>query len=460
MTYDLVVVGAGAAGEAAGSAARELGARVATVERDLVGGECAFWACMPSKTLLDAARWRAMGADYPWERASERRDWMISREGIPYPDDGGHARGAEEGEGELVRGEARIVGPGRVEVRLVDGGSPRKLEARALVIATGSVPLIPPIDGLREAGFWTNREATSLRELPSSIVVLGGGPVGVEMAQVYVRFGVRTVLVEGHDRILPRDHPRSSAAVAAQLRDEGLDIRTGVRATGVAKGGAGRTVRLSDGATLEASVVLVAVGRRPADLRAIGIEEAGVRLDERGASSPDESLRIGEGVFVAGDAAGGLQFTHVADYEGRIAARAALGTPSRADLSAVPRTTFTDPETGAVGLTVEEASSKGIDAFEVTADFATSARGFTLERVGGGPKEGAPGHITAVVDRDRGILCGAFAACPGASELISEAVLAIKQGIPVSVLADTIRAFPTGARVFGNVMGDAARRLQ
>jgi dihydrolipoamide dehydrogenase len=162
-------------------------------------------------------------------------------------------------------------------------------------------------------------------------------------------------------------------------------------------------------------------------------------------------MRVGDGVYVSGDAAGGLQFTHVADYEGRVAVRNALGVDYTADLKNVLRTTFTDPETAAVGSTVEEAKEKGTDAFEVTQDFATTARGYTIE--------GSTGHITAVIDRERGVLAGVFAACPGASELIHESVLALKQGIPVSVLADTIHAFPTGARVFGNLMSDALKQL-
>ncbi|MGH2723112.1 MAG: dihydrolipoyl dehydrogenase family protein [Actinomycetota bacterium] len=450
MSYDVVVVGAGAAGEAAASVSTELGGRVAVVEQDLVGGLCAYWACMPSKTLLDAAGRRALGAQYPWPGASARRDWMISREGIDYPDDG-HRIGLLRDSGTHVhKATARVTGPGTLEVR-TDGENPKTLETRTIIVCTGSSPVIPRLDGLDGVGYWTSNDGTSLRELPSSIVVMGGGAVGVELAQVYIRFGVRTVLVQGTDRILPRDHPRSSEALTKQLRDEGVDIRTGVTATAVRAGGAGRIVTLSDGSEVEGAEVMVAVGRRPADLRGLGVEDAGASLDERGTARPDERMAIGEGVYVAGDCAGGAQFTHVADYTGRIAARVAMGRDVRADLSAVPRTTFTDPETAAVGSNLQEAYEQGVDAFEVTQDFGTTARGYTIE--------GSHGHITAVVDRDRGTLVGAFAACPGASELIHEAVLAIKQRIPVGVLADTIHAFPTGSRVFGNLMAEAAQQL-
>ncbi|HEX2032324.1 MAG TPA: NAD(P)/FAD-dependent oxidoreductase [Actinomycetota bacterium] len=450
MDYDVVVIGAGAAGEAAGSLGGHLGARVAVVERDLVGGLCAFWACMPSKTLLDGAGRRHLGADYAWPRASDRRDWMISREGLDYPDDSGHIRALHDAGAEVVKGSARIVEAGRVEVRS-DGGPPRTLEARSLVLSVGSQAVIPSIDGLEQAGYWTSNDGTALRELPSSILVLGGGAVGVELAQVYARFGVKTTLVQGGDRLLPRDHPRNGEVLQIQLEEEGVDVRTGVQAKSVRAGGPGRVVGLSDGSSVEAAQLLVAVGRRPSDLAALGAAEAGVELNDRGAATPDAQMRVGHGVFVAGDCAGGMQFTHVADYTGRIAVRAALGHQVRADLRSVPRTTFTDPETSAVGLTVEEAWYQGLDAFEVSQDFATTARGYTIE--------GSRGHITAVIDRERRTLVGAFAACPGASEMIHEAVLAIKRAIPVPVLADTIHAFPTAARVFGNVMAEATRQL-
>jgi pyruvate/2-oxoglutarate dehydrogenase complex dihydrolipoamide dehydrogenase (E3) component len=461
MTYDVIVIGAGAAGEAAYAEAARLGARVAVVEKDLVGGLCSFWACMPSKTLLDSAGRRSIGGTYPWSRASDRRDWMINREGTDYPSDAGHVRMLEEKGVDLVRGAARIVSPGTVEVRR-NGENPKTLEGQNLVISTGSVPVIPPIGGLEEAGYWTSNEATATRDLPSSIVILGGGPVGVEMAQVFVRFEVETTLVEGNDRILARDHPLNSKYVADQLLEEGTDIRTGVHATAVRRGGKGRIVELSDGSTVEGADVMISVGRRPSDLRGLGAEEAGVELGERGTATHDDQMRVADGVYIAGDVAGGLQFTHVADYEGQIAARAAVGQKTRADLSAIPRCTYTYPPAGAVGLTVTEAQEQGIDAVEFSQDFSTTARGFTIEprRPGNEAiKEGSPGHVTVVVDRERMLLLGAFAACTGAPEFIHEAVLGIKLQTPLEVLADTIRAFPAAARVLGNILNDAWKQL-
>lgn len=450
MTYDVIVIGAGAGGEASGNLGGQLGGKVAVVERDLVGGECGFWACMPSKSLLDSAGRRVVGAEYSWERASDRRDWMISREEIDYPDDSSHVKALEDSGAEIVRGTARVVGKGKIEVTS-DGEKPKTLEASSLIIATGSASFIPPMDGLDEVDYWTNREATSARERPSSLVVLGGGPVGVEMAQVYARFGTKVTLIESQDRLLAHDHPRSAEVLQKRLQEEGVDVRTGVKGESVSMGGKGRIVNLSDGSTVEGAELLIAVGRRARDLRDLGLDEAGVELDDKGLASPDEHMRIGDGVFVVGDAAGGMQFTHVADYEGRVAVRNALGNDYHADLNTVPRTTFTDPETAAVGLTIEEAQEQGLDVFEVTQDYATTARGFTIE--------GSAGHVTAVVDRSRKLLVGTFAAGPGSPELIHEAVLGVKHRIPIEDLADTINAFPTAARIFGNLMEEAAKKL-
>ncbi|HVA85963.1 MAG TPA: FAD-dependent oxidoreductase, partial [Candidatus Saccharimonadales bacterium] len=260
--FDFVIIGAGAGGEAAAFKARKRGASVAIVDRDLFGGSCPFWACMPSKTLLHAAAVHAVGGDYDWRHAAARRDYMINREDRDYPDDSGHVKGLEQTGATAIRGDARILGPGRVDVRTADGT--RELAAKNIVVATGSVSRIPEIEGLAEVRPWTNREATSVEELPRSLLVLGGGPTGVELAQVFARYGVPTAIVEHNRRLLARDHPRNSEAVQAGLRRDGVTIRTGVRAIR-ARPNAGpdgaHVIDLDDGTSATGHAVLVAIGR-------------------------------------------------------------------------------------------------------------------------------------------------------------------------------------------------------
>jgi pyruvate/2-oxoglutarate dehydrogenase complex dihydrolipoamide dehydrogenase (E3) component len=443
--FDFVIIGAGAAGEAAAYKARERGASVAIVDRSLFGGSCPFWACMPSKTLLHAAAVHAGGGDYDWPHASARRDYMIVREGTDYPSDAGHVSALEEAGAVVIRGTARVAGPGTV---VVSGGDhDRTLDAGTIVVAVGSVSSVPKLEGLDDIVPWTNREATSTRELPASLAVLGGGPTGVELSQVFARFGVPTALVVSQPRILPHDHPRNSEAVAAGLRRDGVDIRTGVRALRIrARAGASgaHVVELSDGSSVSGHQVLLAVGRT-VPLAGLGLETIGVEVaDGRVAVGPD--LRIADGVFVAGDVAGPELHTHIAHYEGEMAVRIALGDTARPDFSSIPRAVYTDPEAGGVGLTLEQATKAGYDAFEEVADLATSAKGYVAE---------ASGHVTIVVDRRSRALVGAFIAGPAASETIHEAVLAVKTKTPMDVLADTIHAFPTAARVMGGLFAKA-----
>jgi dihydrolipoamide dehydrogenase len=445
---DFVIIGAGAAGEAAAHLARARGASVAIVERDLVGGSCAYWACMPSKTLLHAASIHALGGDYGWGRASARRDYMIDREHRPYPDDGGHVRRLEEVGATVIHGTARVAGPGRVTV--AHGETERTLRAGHIVIAVGSIPSVPPIEGLEAIEPWTNREATSTRELPGSIVILGAGPTGVEMAQVFARYGVPTTLIASQRRVNPRDHARNSAALEALLRSDGVDVRTGVRAVriraGAAEDGAHR-IDLSDGSAVGGHQVLLAVGRT-VPLEGLGLESLG--LDVGKGLHVGSDLRIADGVYVAGDPAGPEMHTHVAHYQGEIAVRIALGDDVRPDYRAIPRAVFTDPEVAGVGRSLEDALDAGLDAFEEVADLATTAKGYVAE---------ASGHVTIVVDRATRTLLGAFIAGPAASEAIHEAVLAIKTATPIDVLADTIHAFPTTARVFGGLFRQATDRV-
>lgn len=440
--FDLVVIGGGSAGEAAANAARARGASVAVVDRELFGGSCPFWACMPSKTLLHGAAVHAGGGNYPWARASDRRDYMINREGAGGPDDSGHVTALEAARATTIRGAARLDGPGVVRVRT--DGSERVLRAGAVILALGTQPRMPGIEGMEDNAVWTNREGTTTRELPRSLVIMGGGPTGVELAQVYARYGVPTTILDSHDRLLSRDHPRNSAAVQAGLERDGATVRLGVKAErfhrSAGKDGA-HLLELSDGSTVEGHATLVAVGRQ-IPFRDVGLETIGVTLDEHGGVRPDDRLRIAPDVYLAGDAAGPEMHTHLAHYEGDMAARIALGEDVRPDFRAIPRATYTDPETGSVGLLLEEARAQDMDAHEETQDLATTAKGYVAE---------AEGHVTIVVDRRERILVGAFIAGPGASEVIHEAVLAVKLRVPLDVLADTIHAFPTVARVLGSL---------
>lgn len=445
---DFVIIGAGPAGEAAAYLARARGASVAIVDRELFGGSCPFWACMPSKTLLHAAAVHAGGGNYDWERASARRDYMISREGTAFPSDAGHVAGLEGAGAVVVRGTGRIAGPGRVTV--THDGAEHELLARNVIIAVGSESKVPSIDGLDAITPWTNREATSTRELPASLVILGAGPTGVEMAQVFARYGVPTTMIASRPRVNPKGHPRNSAALEAILRRDGVDVRTGVRAVRVrARAGAGgaHAIDLSDGTAVEGHEVLLAVGRTfpVADL---GLDTIGLEPAADLVVGPD--LRIADGVFVAGDPAGPDMHTHVAHYQGELAVRIALGDDVRPDYRAIPGAVYTDPEVAGVGLSLEDARAEGHDAFEEVADLATTAKGYVAE---------ASGHVTIVVDRPTRTLLGAFVAGPAASEVIHEAVLAIKTRTSLDVLADTIHAFPTTARVMGGLFVQAVRTL-
>src|SRR5438046_1338553 len=339
--FDFIVIGAGASGEAAANHARARGASVALVERDLFGGTCAFWGCMPSKTLLHAAAVRACGGDYSWEKASARRDYMIVREGRDYPDDSGHIKGYESVGIVPVRGTARITAPGRVSVETKEG--PRELEAKDVIVAVGSVPKGPKLEGLAETGFWTNREGTSLRTLPNSIAILGAGPSGTELAQVYARFDVRTVLVSPR-QVNPTDHPKSSALLAKILRGDGVDVRENARAQRIrpraGKGGA-HVVELADGSAVEAEVIELNVGRSAAPaLATLGLENAGVRYDGGDFLPVDDHLRAAEHLYGIGDCIGHELSTHLGHYEGETAVKIALGDDVRADFRATPRAVY------------------------------------------------------------------------------------------------------------------------
>jgi pyruvate/2-oxoglutarate dehydrogenase complex dihydrolipoamide dehydrogenase (E3) component len=453
-TFDFVIIGAGPGGEAAAYKARQRGATVAIVDRKWFGGSCPHIGCLPSKALLYSAAQHAANAEaYSWPRASAHRDYMINRAPeAAEPDDSGHKQRLSEAGATTYRGSGRIVARGEVEIG--HDGTTHRLKAVNIVIAVGSSSKSPPLPGLDAIETWTNKEATLARELPKSLLVLGGGPTGCEMAQVYARFGVPTTIVQSGDRLMPTDHPRNAAAVTDGLKASGVDVRLGVRAVAV-KAGAGRdgahVIELDDGSTAEGHAILLAVGRE-FPLADLGLETYGIDPASREPFPHDGRLRIADGLWVIGDPAGPELHTHQAHYQGEIAVRMALGDDVTPDYRALPRATYTDPEAAFVGLTLEQAQKAGIDAFELVAEFATSTRGYAIEATGG--------HVTIVVDRATRQLVGAAIACPDASAAIHECVLAIQARVPVDVLAATIHAFPSTARIFNGLFADALEKLE
>jgi pyruvate/2-oxoglutarate dehydrogenase complex dihydrolipoamide dehydrogenase (E3) component len=383
---------------------------------------------------------------------------MINRERRDWPDDSGHVTPLEKAGARLYWGKARIVGPGLVEVT-PEGEhasaapalrSTVRLEAGTLVVATGSQPTMPPIEGLAETKPWTNREATSTRELPRSLVVLGGGPVGVEMSSVFARFGVETALVHSHDRLLDKDHSRISEAATRILRDEGVELRLGTRAVRVrphAGDHDSHVVELSDGGSVEGERIFVALGRTLA-LDGLGLESLGLAP----ATLPrDGRLRVADGVYLIGDPAGPEMFTHVGHYQGGLAVRMALGEDVAPDYRAIPRAVFLDPELASVGMSVEQARNAGVDAIELVADFATTARGYEVEA--------AFGHLAIVVDRASWTIVGGSAVAPDATAAIHEIVLAIQARVPVATLASMMHGFPTTSRAFNGLFEEALKAL-
>jgi pyruvate/2-oxoglutarate dehydrogenase complex dihydrolipoamide dehydrogenase (E3) component len=449
-SFDAVVIGAGPGGEACAGDLADGGMKVATVERELVGGECGFWACVPSKTLLRPPEARTEAERAPGAReavtgavdvasALAWRDYMVS----DY-DDSHQAKWLEDKDIEIVRGQGRIEGPGRVSV---DG---RVLETDRIVIATGSDPAVPPIDELDRIGYWTNREATGVKEIPERLLVLGGGPVGVEMGQALRRFGASVAIVEGQDRLISREARGASAALAEALSAEGIELRFGSHAKQVAQQGDGVSLTLDDGDELRGDKLLVATGRKPR-LDGLGLENAGIAPGERGIEV-DERLRAGEGIWAIGDVTGVLLFTHVAKYQARVAAADMLGGEVRADYRAVPRVVFTDPQIAAAGLHEDQARDAGCDVATATVELSKVTRTQTYMR----NYEEAPGFLTLVADRRRGVLLGAYAAGPEAGEWIQQATLAIRADVPTRVLRDTIQPFPTFSEAFVTALKNLA----
>jgi dihydrolipoamide dehydrogenase len=439
--YDAVIIGAGPGGEVALNTLLKAGKRVALIENDVIGGECSNWGCIPTKTLLRPTELegkceRAAGVSTPgldFERLSAYRDYMV----VNHDDSRRVTRYGERGV-TVIKDTARITGPGVVEA----GG--QLLETEAIIVATGADAVVPPIPGLAEAGYWTNREATDLTEIPESVVVIGGGAVGIELSQFLARFGSRVTLVQGPAKLADREAPEIGEALQSILQGDGIDLRLGVHALAVEVDGGEKVVKLDDASEARGEVIIVATGRR-ARTQGIGLETVGIEPGKRGIEV-DERMRAGDGVWAIGDVTGIAAFTHVAKYQARIACADILGQPAKADYRAVPRVIFTDPEVAAVGLTEAQAREQGIDVDTVTIDLPTTiARPYTFQ-------ESPTGTFGIIVDRNRQVLLGAWAVAPLAGEWIHAAVLAIRAEIPVAVLKDTIAQFPSFSEAFGTAL--------
>jgi pyruvate/2-oxoglutarate dehydrogenase complex dihydrolipoamide dehydrogenase (E3) component len=436
----VVVLGAGATGEAFLAALRRLdeGAEITVVEQELVGGECSYWACIPSKTLLRPlevlARARlapgAAGSLHAVDVAEVFR-WRDEQAG---KDDTSQAEWVVKQGAELVRGTAVVEEPGLLRV------GEREVPYDDLLVSTGSLPAIPPVEGLESLRHWGSREATSASEVPESLLVVGGGAVGCELAQFYGRIGSRVTLVQNGEHLLPRLDPEAADILADAFRAEGLELRLGAKARRVTANG-GFQLELEGGETLDAERLLVATGRRP-NVEGLGLEELGVTVERPGVRV-DERLSAAPGVWAAGDVTGIALFTHVGKYQGRVAAANVAGRERRADYRAIPSAIFTDPQVAAVGDTSGEGAVISRWRLE------------SVSRTGTFQRPRKPGLLKLYADPERRVLVGATAVGPEAGEWIGQLTLAIRAQVPVDVLRDTIQPFPT----FSEAIFFAARDL-
>ncbi|WP_405804929.1 dihydrolipoyl dehydrogenase family protein [Streptomyces sp. NBC_01187] len=449
---DVVVVGMGPGGEEVAGRLAEAGLDVVGVEAELLGGECPYWACVPSKMIVRAGNLLAEGRRIPGMagKSTVEPDWSpvaarIRDEATTDWDDAGAVERFTGKGGHFVRGRGTFTGPGQVEA-----GGETFTARRGVVVSTGSSPSAPPVDGLDQVPYWTNREAVSAKETPASLLVLGGGAVGVELAQAYARFGTRVTIVEASERVLSIEEPESGEMLTRLLIEEGLEVRTKSRAASAHHENGEFTLTLEDGERLRAEKLLVATGRRPR-LASLGLETLGLDPAAR-ALEVDAHMRAAPGVWAVGDVTAKGAFTHVAMYQADVAVRSILGEDGPgADYRAVPHVTFTEPEIGSVGLTERAAREQGLTVRTGLSRTPSSTRGWIH-------KAGNDGLIKLVEDAERGVLVGATAAGPMGGEVLYGLAVAVRAAVPVATLRDMIYAYPTFHRAVLDALADLGQR--